>query len=55
MKDGKYNGFADMGIGTQKLENPAMRRYYGLDDNISGKLVDKIVYNSSMKSVLKEG
>jgi hypothetical protein len=44
-----------MGIGTQKLENPAMRRYYGLDDNISGKLVDKIVYNSSMKSVLKEG
>ena len=55
MKDGKYDGFADMGIGTQKLENPAMRRYYGLDDNISGKLVDKIVYNSSMKSVLKEG
>ena len=55
MKDGKYDGFADLGIGTQKLENPAMRRYYGLDDNISGKLIDKIVYNSSMKSVLKEG
>ena len=55
MKDGKYDGFADMGIGTQKLENPAMRRYYGLDNNISGKLVDKIVYNSSMKTVLKEG
>ena len=55
MKDGKYDGFAELGIGTQKLENPAMRRYYGLDDNISGKLIDKIVYNSSMKSVLKEG
>ncbi len=55
MKDGHYDGFADLGIGTQKLENPAMRRYYGLDENVTGKLIDKIVYNSSMKSVLKEG
>ena len=55
MKDGNYDGFAELGIGTQKLENPAMRRYYGLDGNISGKLIDKIVYNSSMKSILKEG
>ena len=55
MKDGKYDGFAELGIGTQKLENPAMRRYYGLDDTVSGKLIDKIVYNSSMKSVLKVG
>jgi len=55
MKDGTYDGFAELGIGTQKLENPAMRRYYGLDENISGKLIDKIVYNSSMKSILKEG
>ena len=55
MKDEKYDGFAELGIGTQKLENPAMRRYYGLDDNVSGKLIDKIVYDSSMKSVLKEG
>ena len=55
MKDGKYDGFAELGIGTQKLENPAMRSYYGLDDSVSGKLIDKIVYNSSMKSVFKVG
>jgi len=55
MKDGKYDGFGELGIGTQKLENPAMRRYYGLDDNISGKLIDKILYSSSLKDVLKEG
>ena len=55
MKDGKYDGFAELGIGTQKLENPAMRRYYGLANSVSGKLIDKIVYNSSMKSVLKVG
>ena len=55
MKDGKYDGFGELGIGTQKLENPAMRRYYGLDDNISGKLIDKILYSSSLKDILKEG
>ena len=55
MKDGHYDGFADLGLGTQKLENPAMRRYYGLDDNISGKLIDKIIYNSSLAGILKEG
>ena len=55
MKDGKYDGFADLGLGTQKLENPTIRRYYGLDDNITGKLLDKIVYNSSLKGILKEG
>jgi len=55
MKDGRYDGFADLGLGTQKLENPAMRRYYGLDENTTGKLIDKIVYDSSAAGVLKEG
>ena len=55
MKDGHYDGFADLGLGTQKLENPAMRRYYGLDENVTGKLIDKIVYNSPAVGILKEG
>lgn len=55
MKDNKYDGMADIGLGTQKLENPAMRRYYGLDDNISGKLINKVVYDSSLSGILKEG
>ncbi len=55
MKDGKYDGFADLGLGTQKLENPAMRRYYGLDDNVSGKLIVKVVHNSSLAGSLQEG
>lgn len=54
MRDGVHNGFADLGINTQKLENPAIRRYYGLDENKTGKLVDKIAYNSSFKDILKE-
>jgi len=55
VKDGKVDGFADLGLGTQKLENPAMRRYYGLEENITGKLIDKIVYNSPAQGILKEG
>ena len=54
MKDGTYDGFADLGIGTQKLENPTMRRHYELDENITGVLVDKILYNSSLKGIIKE-
>lgn len=55
MKDGRYDGLADIGIGSQKLENPAMRRYYGLDENISGKLINKVVYDSTLYGILKEG
>lgn len=54
MKDGHYDGFADLGLGTQKLENPAMRRYYGLDENTTGKVIDKIVYRSPAEGILKE-
>ncbi len=55
MDDGKYDGFADIGLGTQKLENPAIRRYYGLDANVSGKLINKVVHNSSLSGLVKEG
>jgi len=54
MKDGRYDGFADLGLGTQKLENPTLRRYYHLDDKVTGKLVDKIMFNSSLHGILKE-
>jgi S1-C subfamily serine protease len=55
MKDGKCDGFADLGLGTQKLENPALRHYYGLDGNTTGKLINKVVYNSTLAGTLKEG
>jgi S1-C subfamily serine protease len=55
MKDGKYDGFADLGLTTQNMENPTLRHYYHLDENTTGKLVDDIVYNSSLKGVLQEG
>jgi len=55
MKDGHYGGMADIGLGTQKLENPTIRYYYGLDDNTSGKLINKVVHNSTLDGIVKEG
>ncbi|KYJ86707.1 S1C family serine protease [Sulfurovum riftiae] len=55
IEDGKCDGFADLGLTTQKMENPALRRYYHLDENETGKLVADIVYNSSLNGVVKKG
>jgi len=55
IEDGKYDGFADLGLTTQKMENPALRRYYHLDENETGKLVADIVYNSSLNGVVQKG
>ena len=55
IKDGKCDGFADLGLTTQKMENPAIRHYYGMDENETGKLVAEIVYNSSLKGILQKG
>jgi S1-C subfamily serine protease len=55
MKDGHYDGVADLGLGTQRLENPALRHYYGLDENVSGKLIHKVMYQSAKAGGLKAG
>lgn len=55
IEDGTYDGFADLGVYTQKLENPALRRYCKIDHNITGKLVDKVAYRSTLNGVIKAG
>jgi len=55
MKDGHYDGFADLGISIQNLENPAMRAYYGLEDNQTGILINKVVFNSALERIVQDG
>ncbi len=55
IKDGEYDGFADLGLTTQKLENPTIKAYYHLDENTTGNLVDNMVYNASLQGTIKEG
>ncbi len=55
MKDEVYDGFPELGITTQNLENPTIKAYYGLDENTTGKLVADMGYNSPAKGIIKEG
>ncbi len=53
VKDGKVDGIADIGIATQKLENPTLRRFVGIDENRTGILIDKILYHSTLKGLVR--
>ncbi len=55
MEDGHYDGFAEFGLTTQYMENPALKQYYKLDENTTGVLVANVVYNSALKGIIKEG
>jgi len=52
MEDGRYDGFADVGMVTQMMENPTLKKYYHMDSNETGNLVDTIVYNASLKGII---
>ncbi|HHO42106.1 MAG TPA: serine protease [Epsilonproteobacteria bacterium] len=55
IKDGKHDGFADVGLLTQKMENPALREYYKIDDDTTGVLVYDIAQNSLLNGIIQKG
>ena len=55
VKDGKVDGYGFHGFLTQSLENPSMRRRYGLDDQQTGMLVHKIYKNSPADGKIQIG
>lgn len=50
-----YNGFPDMGVYVQTLENPSLQSYYKLPPDKTGVVVTKIVYGSSTDGILQVG
>lgn len=54
IKDGEYNGFPKLGIYIKNLENPTIKKYYHLDENMSGILVIDILYGSPLEDVLEK-
>ncbi|MEA3370390.1 MAG: trypsin-like peptidase domain-containing protein [Campylobacterota bacterium] len=54
IKDGKYNGFAHLGVDTQKMENETLREVYAMDKELSGVMVMDISQKSSAFNVLKK-
>ncbi len=54
IKDGKYDGYPDDGIGIQPLENKNMRAFYNLGDR-DGVLITSVRKNSSADGFLQKG
>jgi S1-C subfamily serine protease len=55
MKDGKYDGFPDLGIIVQEMENPASRRKFKLTDEQTGVLAYKVLFNSPAVDLVQPG
>jgi S1-C subfamily serine protease len=55
IKDGRYDGFPDIGILTENMLNPAYREYLGMDNNHTGIIVTHVIQKSSAENKLKKG
>lgn len=53
--DGRYDGYPELGVRTSNLENPAARRYAGMNDGETGVRVDAIYPDSSAEGKLFPG
>ena len=54
-EDGKIDGVPQLHLFISKLENPSAKRYYGLDKNQTGIIVDRVMPLGNSAGVLKEG
>ena len=55
VEDGVYGGVPDLAIQTQTMENPSLRRFYGLQDESAGILVRNVYTGSPAKGLLFPG
>ncbi len=55
VKDGRYDKYVDLGVEFFPMENPALRRHYGLSDNAHGTLVGDVVKGGCCDGVLQPG
>jgi S1-C subfamily serine protease len=54
-RDGRYDGYPDLGADTSSLENPAAGRHYGLGPDETGARVHRVAPRSSADGHLQEG
>lgn len=55
LEDGHYDGFPSLGIVMEGMENPDIKKKYGMEPKQTGMLAVKVVRGSPAESVLKEG
>jgi S1-C subfamily serine protease len=54
IKNGKPDGIPTLGIQTQKIESPYIKAKLGMDDDLSGVLINNIYYNSPATDILNQ-
>ncbi|MEO5721852.1 MAG: trypsin-like peptidase domain-containing protein [Chthoniobacterales bacterium] len=55
VEDGRYDRYVDLGITYAKLQNPAQRRFLGLQDDDRGVLIGSVIANASSSKHLQSG
>ncbi len=55
LDDGRYDGFPSLGVVMQGMENPDLKKKYGMAPKQTGMLAVKVVRGSPAESALKEG
>ena len=55
IEDGHYDKYVDLGLTYSKLQNPAQRRYLGLQDDGRGVVVNTVIEAGSAGKLLKQG
>jgi S1-C subfamily serine protease len=55
IEDGQYDGFPDIGIITQDMESPDMRRKYGMSETQTGLFVTLILPGSPAEGKMEKG
>jgi S1-C subfamily serine protease len=53
--DGRYDRYVDLGVTYSKLQNPAQRRFLGLQDDDRGVLVNSVIAGGTSSKVLQSG
>ncbi len=55
IEDGTYNGIPSLGVVMQALENPALKRWCGMEEDRTGLLISKLLVGSPAEGVLTNG
>ena len=55
VRDGRLDGFAEIGMMTENLESPALKAYYGLAPSQTGQLVLYVTFNSEAAGRIEPG
>ena len=55
VEDGRYDRYVDLGVTYSKLQNPALRRFLGLQQDDRGVLVNTVIAAGAAAQALKQG